>query len=288
MSNLESAPEVDPTKSILLPESGSNAIEAFQVMNKELHLPVWFNPMPINSALDLLEKREVAAVLAGAKLTTGEVIVEGINKFNPRRNDKGELDPMGVRKLVSSFFAFERHGDEPFIVADCAVVEDPTDFELLEIAESTVSNARKLGINPNVAFLSYSTLGSGHGRSAAKMRAVARAFKQKHPDIPSIGEIQFDAATDEEIFKSKTGLPSFPDNRPLNVFIAANLDAGNNIYKIFQSRKYGGGWTAVGPLLQGFEEDRQLHDLSRGVTPEALSIICRYIARLSGLKAPDA
>jgi phosphotransacetylase len=281
--------ERDPKQSILLPETtGSLAVQAFQVMNADQQLPVVFQDMPLDQALDMLGNEEVAGVLAGAAHTTGQVISHGIAKFNPRRNEAGEEDPNGVRARVSSFFVFERQGDTPFIIGDCAVNEAPEQLQLLEIAEQTVENARRLDIDPHVAFLSYSTTGSGHGESSSKVRAVAKMFKDKHQDIPTIGEVQFDAATDERIYRLKTQ-QDWPGTVAPNVFIAPNLDTGNNIYKVLQSRQFGGGWTAVGPLLQGFENGRQLHDLSRGVTPEALAVICRYVAKLSGIKlvTPD-
>lgn len=273
--------EQDHSKEILLPEAGSGAVQGFEAAYGK-DLPVWVNEMTLQAALDLLEKKEVAAVLAGAEYTTGEVIKAGIEKFNPRRNPDGEIDSLGERRLVSSFFLFERHGDDPFLLADCAVVAEPSEHELLQIADQTVENARRLGINPHVAFLSYSTLGSGRGHSASKIRAVVGDFRKKHKDIPTIGEVQFDAATDAEIYRKKTG-QEFPGEEAPNIFIAPDLNSGNIAYKIIQNPRIGGGWTAVGPLLQGFEGGHNLHDLSRGVTPDALAVICKYIAKLSGI-----
>lgn len=277
-----------PDKFILLPEHDSTAVQAFEVMNHDLHLPVIVENMPLDQALDrLASEDEVAAVLAGASHTTGEVIKQGIHKFNPRRNERGEEDPKGERRFVSSFFVFERSGDEPFMLADCAVNPSPEEHQLLQIAEHTVENARLLGIDPHVAFLSYSTLGSGQGDPAGKVRAVVRSFKEKHQGVPTIGEVQWDAANDEEIYKKKTG-EAWPGDGSPNVFIAPNLDTGNNVYKVLQDRRRGGGWTAAGPFLQGFEKNRQLHDLSRGVTPEALAVICRYIVKLSQIEPGEA
>jgi phosphate acetyltransferase len=278
--------EFDTSQSVLLPETGSLAIKAFEVMNEGLKLPVWFSEMPLDEALDLLEAKKVAAVLAGASNTTGDVIKAGIHKFNPRRDEAGEADIKGERKLVSSFFIFERDGDDPFVMADCAVNTSPEEHELLAIAEQTIKNAGRLGIDPHVAFLSYSTIGSGHGDPAKKTRAVVRRFKEIHPDIPTIGEVQWDAANYESIYEMKTK-QKWPGKLPPNVFIAPDLNTGNSLYKALQDRRKGGGWTAAGPLLQGFENDSQLHDLSRGVTPEALAVICKYVAKLSGLIVPD-
>ncbi len=287
MREMSGAPGIDPAKAILMPETGSRAVQAFQVMNQDAGLPVVFEEMSLVEALDKLEANEVGAVLAGASHTTGEVIVEGIKRFNPRRNEDGLEDPKGRRQLVSSFFVFERGQDAPFVIADCAVNENPEILELVQIAEQTVENSRKLGIKPRVAFLSYSTLGSGHGRSSAKIRDAAGLFREKHPDVPTIGEVQFDAATDASIYAKKTDGRTFPGGEPPNIFIVPNLDTGNTIYKVLQSAHFGGGWTAIGPLLQGFEGGHQLHDLSRGVKPQALEVICRYVARLSGLPLPE-
>lgn len=270
------------SQTILLPESGSEAVTALKELNRELKLPVKFDEMSLEAALQQLEDGAVAAVITGATLPSSEVIGAGIKKFNPRRNSQGEIDEEGIRKTVSSFFVFEKEGREPFVLADGAVNVDPSPTTLVEIASQTCASVTKLGIEPRVAFLSYSTLGSGKGQSPEKVVAATKLFTEEHPDIPTIGEVQFDAATDEHIYELKTG-KKYPSGVRPNVFIVPNLDVGNILYKALQSKYFGGGWTAIGPLLQGFEQGRQLHDLSRGVTADALAKIVEYVARLSAV-----
>lgn len=265
---------------ILLPEVQNAAIAAFKELNKKLRLPAVFEEMTLDEALQALATGQVKAVVAGATLPSSEVIGAGIRKFNPRRNDQGELDESGKRQMVSSFFVFEKADKAPFIVADGAVNIDPDAEALAQIATMTCKNAIKLGIEPCVAFLSYSTLGSGKGPSPDKVAAATKIFQQTNPSVSTIGEVQFDAATDESIYRLKTG-QGYPNGTRPNIFVVPNLDVGNTLYKALQSKEYGGGWTAVGPLLQGFEGGYQLHDLSRGVTADALAKIVEYVGRLS-------
>lgn len=79
----------------------------------------------------------------------------------------------------------------------------PNEDELVEIAEETVRCARIFGVDPKVAFLSYSTYGSGKGEDVDKMRNAARKTKERNPDLPISGEIQFDAAVSPRVAKKK-------------------------------------------------------------------------------------
>jgi phosphotransacetylase/GNAT superfamily N-acetyltransferase len=268
---------------ILMPEADNEAVKQFAELNKKLGYPVDIASMTLEEAAKLLEAGKVAAVISGAAHTSADVIKAGIVRFNPRRNTQGEVDRSGTRQLVSSYFIFKKEQHEPIVMADCAVIPNPTAEQLVVIAEQTAVSVRKIGIEPRIAFISYSTKGSAGGESAEKVAKAAKLFKVSHPDIWSIGEVQWDAARSERVYKLKTH-EGYPDGKQPNVFIFPNLDQGNGQYKMAQDPDFG-GWIAIGPLLQGFEEDRQWHDLSRGVTAEDLAIIVPYVAQLSGLNS---
>ena len=162
--------------------------------------------------------------------------------------------------IVSSCFILNRvteKGDERYAMADCAINIDPSEDELVEIAVETVRTARVFSIDPKVAVLSYSTLGSGKGETVDKMRNATAKLKAKHSDFPVDGELQFDAAFSPEVAKTKAPKSSVAGHA--NTFIFPDINAGNIGYKIAQRL---GGFEAFGPILQGL--NAPINDLSRG------------------------
>jgi len=167
-------------------------------------------------------------------------------------------------KIVSSCFILYRetqNGAESYAMADCAINVDPTEDELVEIAVETAHTARVFSIEPTVAMLSYSTMGSGKGDSVTKMQNAARKIKELNPDFAVDGELQFDAAFSAEVAKTKA--PGSPVAGHANTFIFPDIDAGNIGYKIAQRL---GGFEAFGPILQGL--NAPINDLSRGCSAE--------------------
>ena len=79
----------------------------------------------------------------------------------------------------------------------------PTEDELVEIAHETANCARDFGIDPKIAFLSYSTHGSGKGPDVDRMCNAANKFAEKYPHMESIGEVQFDAAVSPAVAATK-------------------------------------------------------------------------------------
>ena len=164
-------------------------------------------------------------------------------------------------KIVSSCFIMVREratGDnEVLAMADCAINIDPTEEDLVEIARETVQCSRVFGIDPKVAFLSYSTKGSGKGETVDKMRNACDKAKLLMPDVPVDGEMQFDAATSPVVARTKH-LEGGVGGKA-NVFIFPDINAGNIGYKIAQRL---GGFDAYGPILLGL--NAPINDLSRG------------------------
>lgn len=127
----------------------------------------------------------------------------------------------------------------------------------MEIALETAATARQFGIDPKIAFLSYSTLGSGKGEDVDRMR---NAFLKAHaaaPELAMDGEMQFDAAVSPNVAHTKC--PGSTVAGHANTFIFPDINAGNIGYKIAQRL---GSFEAYGPILQGL--NAPINDLSRG------------------------
>ena len=163
-------------------------------------------------------------------------------------------------KIVSSSFILFREKDgkeEKLAMGDCAINLFPSDDELVEIAVETARTAKAFGIDPKVAMLSYSTLGSGKGESVDKVRSAANKLKAMDLDFDVDGELQFDASISPVVAKTKA-----KDSKVAgyaNTFIFPDINAGNIGYKIAQRL---GGFDAFGPILQGL--NAPINDLSRG------------------------
>ena len=142
------------------------------------------------------------------------------------------------------------------IVSSCFILVRPSatgDNELLAMADC----AKIFGIEPKVAFLSYSTVGSGSGEDVDKMRNACAKAKAAFPDEAIDGEMQFDAAVSPTVARTK-----IKDSKVAgyaNTFIFPDINAGNIGYKIAQRL---GGFDAYGPILLGL--NAPINDLSRG------------------------
>lgn len=164
--------------------------------------------------------------------------------------------PEGI-STVSSFFLMIWQ-ERVFAFADCAVVPNPTEEQLADIAISTADNFSKLvGDEPRVAMLSFSTKGSAEHEMIDKVRLATEIVRKKRIDIKIDGELQFDAAIVEKVGKSKA--PGSEIAGKANVLIFPDLNAGNIGYKIAQRM---GGAEAIGPIVQGLK--KPVFDLSRG------------------------
>lgn len=159
---------------------------------------------------------------------------------------------------VSSVFFMLLH-DRVLIYGDCAIVPNPTAEQLAEIAISSAESAKAFGIEPKVALLSYSSGSSGSGADVDKVRAATEIVKSKCPELLVEGPIQYDAAVDPKVGKSK--MPNSKVAGQANVLIFPDLNTGNNTYKAVQRET---GALAIGPMLQGLK--KPVNDLSRGAT----------------------
>ncbi|MBC5581277.1 phosphate acetyltransferase [Anaerofilum sp. BX8] len=194
-------------------------------------------------------------LLGGATYSTADTVRPALQIVKTRPGSK----------IVSSCFIMDRTGadgkPERYAMADCAINLHPSAEELVEIAVETAKTASFFGIDPKVALLSYSTLGSGKGEDVDKVRAAAALLKDMDLPFPVEGELQFDAAFAPEVGKLKA--PGSRVAGEANVFVFPDINAGNIGYKIAQRL---GGFEAVGPILQGLAAN--INDLSRGCSAE--------------------
>ena len=194
-------------------------------------------------------------LLGGATYTTADTVRPALQLIKTRPG----------KNIVSSCFILVRPSatgeNEVIAMADCSINIKPTEDELVDIAIGAADCSQLFGIEPRVAFLSYSTLGSGAGEDVDKMRNAARKSKAKRPDLPISGEMQFDAAVSPRVARTKC-----PDDEVAghaNVFIVPDINAGNIGYKIAQRM---GNFAAYGPILLGLNSP--INDLSRGCTAD--------------------
>ncbi|GIJ45037.1 phosphate acetyltransferase [Virgisporangium aliadipatigenens] len=149
--------------------------------------------------------------------------------------------------------------DRVLVYGDCAVNPDPNAEQLAGIALSSADTAARFGIEPRVAMLSYSTGTSGAGADVEKVAAATALVRERRPDLPVEGPIQYDAAIDPAVAATK--LPESPVAGRATVFVFPDLNTGNNTYKAVQRSA---GAVAVGPVIQGLR--KPVNDLSRGAT----------------------
>ncbi|KAB1068451.1 phosphate acetyltransferase [Tamlana haliotis] len=162
--------------------------------------------------------------------------------------------------IVSSVF-FMCLEDRVSIFGDCAINPNPNAEQLAEIAISSAKTAQDFGVEPKVALLSYSSGSSGKGEEVDKVRKATEIAKEKAPNMKIEGPIQYDAAVDMRIGKSK--LPDSEVAGQASVLVFPDLNTGNNTYKAVQRET---GALAIGPMLQGL--NKPVNDLSRGCTAD--------------------
>jgi phosphate acetyltransferase len=158
--------------------------------------------------------------------------------------------------VVSSVF-FMCLADQVLVYGDCAVNPNPTAEQLADIAISSAATAAQFGIEPRIAMLSYSTGQSGSGAEVERVRTATELVRERAPELSVEGPIQYDAAVDAGVAKTK--LPDSQVAGRATVFIFPDLNTGNNTYKAVQRSS---GAVAIGPVLQGL--NKPINDLSRG------------------------
>ena len=203
----------------------------------------------------LVKNGHADGTLSGAVETTSNVVKTAI----------WVLGKATQVKTVSSCFLIFPKSHEPMIYADCGLVIEPNDEELVDITIAASQSCKSLlNTDPRIALLSFSTKGSAKHRNTDKILSALKKLKSLEPELLVDGELQFDAALDSAVGKIKA--PESKVAGTANVMIFPNLDAGNIAYKITQRL---GNADAYGPILQGLE--KPANDLSRGASPHDIT-----------------
>ncbi|QDZ06614.1 NADP-dependent malic enzyme [Sphingomonas panacisoli] len=137
-------------------------------------------------------------------------------------------------------------------MADTTINERPTAEELADIAEQTAAVARRMGHEPRVAFLSYSTFGNPEGRWLENLRAAVGVLDQRQVSFEYEGEMAPDVALNPK------QLANYPFSRlsgPANVLIMPGLQSANISAKLLREL---GGDAVIGPMLVGMEKPVQI------------------------------
>ena len=225
---------------------------------------------PLHVAALMVATGEADACVGGATRPTADVVRAALACLGPAP---------GVETISSCFLLVLADGT-PLTFGDCGVVPEPDSEQLASIAVASAATHESLvGERARVAMLSYSTRGSAAGPPVERVRTATEIVRRRAPSLLIDGELQFDAAFDAAVARSKA-----PDSEVAgraNVFVFPDLASGNIAYKITERL---GGARAYGPLLQGTAG--VMHDLSRGcdsddIVTVAVIAACQAAQRMS-------
>lgn len=225
---------------------GMSEAEAKELMSR----PEYFGTM-------LVYKGIAHAMVSGAKTTTADTIRPAL-QFVKMKDGISTVSGAFVMVLDGESEKNESEKNERvWFFADCAITPRPDAHQLAGIALSTANTAKSFGYEPKVAFLSYSTGDSAKGEMIDFVKEALEIAQKAAPDIAMDGPMQFDAAVDSKVAKSK--MPNSKVAGQANVFIFPDLNCGNITYKAVQRSANA---LAIGPILQGLK--KPVNDLSRG------------------------
>lgn len=255
--NLEGVEIINPNKSDKLDKYVNEFFElrkskgmTIEKADKIVRDPLYFGTMMVK--LD-----DADGMVSGAVHTTGDLLRPGLQIIKTAP---------GV-SVVSSFFIMmvpgSKYGENGMLLfSDCAVNPNPNHEQLAAIAIATADTAKKLcKIEPKVAMLSFSTMGSADHEMVDKVRKATELAKELRPDLDIDGELQLDAAIVDKVAAQKA--PNSKVAGKANVLIFPDLQSGNIGYKLVQ--RFANA-EAIGPMCQGFA--KPINDLSRGCSSE--------------------
>ena len=175
--------------------------------------------------------------------------------------------PFGIHMMVGKNYTV--------FLADTTINERPSAEDLAHIATETAAVARRLGHEPRVAFLSFSTFGNPHGRWLDNIRGAVSILDAQNPGFEYDGDMAPDAALNPNIMKN---YPFCRLSAPANVLVMPGLQSANISAKLL--RELGGGAT-IGPMLIGMEKPVQIAPMT-AIAPDVLTLAVLAAAGIAG------
>jgi malate dehydrogenase (oxaloacetate-decarboxylating)(NADP+) len=211
----------------------------------------------------LLELGHGDALITGLTRTFAQSMREISRVIGP----KAGCVPFGVHMMIGK--------TQTTFLADTTINERPSAAELAHIARETAAVARRLGHEPRVAFLSYSTFGNPSGKWLENIRDAVAILDADDPGFEYEGEMAPDAALNRHVMKL------YPFSRlsgPANVLIMPGLQSANLSAKLL--RELGGNAT-IGPMLIGLEKPVQVAPMT-ATAPDVLTLAVLAAAGVVG------
>ena len=165
----------------------------------------------------------------------------------------------GVTRVAATNLMLTKRG--PMFLADTTININPTAKDLAKICQLTGMIAKKFGINPNIAMLSFSNFGSSKNEEAKKIREAIKSIHKYYPDVTVDGELQADFALNPEMLKKEFPFSKLVDKK-VNVLIFPNLDAANISYKMMKELY---GAESIGPIMMGLKKPAHILQLGSSV-----------------------
>ncbi|HSO78183.1 MAG TPA: phosphate acetyltransferase [Bacteroidales bacterium] len=229
---------------------------------------------PLYLGVMMIKNGDADGEVAGARNTTGDVLRPAFQYVKTAP---------GISVVSGAFIMIlkdKEFGSDGIIVfADGAVHPDPTDKEHAEIAVATARTMKDIvGVEPKVALLSFSTMGSAKHPLVDKVISATKMAKEMAPEYMFEGELQVDAALIEAIGQKKA--PGSKIAGKANVLVFPNLESGNIAYKLVERLAHA---QAIGPVLQGMAAP--INDLSRGCSvSDIINVIAITANQAAGMK----
>jgi malate dehydrogenase (oxaloacetate-decarboxylating)(NADP+) len=188
----------------------------------------------------MLKLGEADAMITGTTRTYAQSMRDIRRVLDPAEGQT----PFGIHVLVGQ--------THTVFMADTTVNERPTATELADIAIGTAAVARRMGHEPRVAFLSYSTFGNPSGNWLAPLREAVAILESRGVGFEFEGEMAPDVALNPAV------MANYPFSRlsgPANVLIMPGLQSANLSAKLLREL---GGDSVIGPMLIGMEKSVQV------------------------------
>ncbi|MEY4952080.1 MAG: hypothetical protein RL299_504, partial [Pseudomonadota bacterium] len=203
------------------------------------------------------------AMVTGMTRTFAQTMREVRQVLEPQ---EGRL-PFGIHLMIGKNYTT--------FMADTTVNERPSAQDLAVIAKETAAVARRLGHEPRVAFLSYSTFGNPPGRWLDSIREAVAILDAEQPGFEYEGELAPDAALNPTVMAN---YPFCRLSAPANVLIMPGLQSANISAKLLREL---GGQATIGPMLLGMEKPVQIAPMT-AIAPDVLTLAVLAAAGVTG------